>query len=377
MRIAVNTQKLVKGKMEGLGWFVFETMRRIVKNHPEHEFTFIFGKGVESDFIFADNVKAINIGPPFFRPLAWLLKFELFLPLFINKNKFDLFVSPDGWSSKRVKTKNIIVIHDINFAHFPEFLQKSFYYYYSYFFPKWIKNANKIVTVSNYSKQDIVETYNVDTDKIDVLYNASSPVFKPADSATIEIIRNKYTDNKPYFIFVGALHPRKNIINLFKAFDVFKQTDKKDIKLLIVGERFYWSKETGKVFDNLKYKKDIVFTGRLSQDKLKDVMASALALTYVSLFEGFGIPIVEAMNSGIPVITSNTTSMPEVAGEAALLVDPHSIKDIANAMENIAISKELRQKLIDAGNIRKKDFSWDITANKLWDSINVILSKKE
>jgi glycosyltransferase involved in cell wall biosynthesis len=373
MRIAVNTQKLVKGKMEGLGWFVYETMKRIVKNHPEHEFTFIFGKGIDEEFIFADNVKTVNIGPPFFRPLAWLLKFELFLPRFVNKNKFDLFISPDGWSSKRIKTKKVVVIHDINFAHFPEFLQKSFYYYYSYFFPQWVNSSDKIATVSHYSKKDIVETYKVEPSKIDVLHNASSSVFKSLDSNLVTKIRDKYSNGKPYFIFVGALHPRKNIINLFKAFDLFKQDDNQDIKLVIVGERFYWNKETGKIFDSLEYKSDIIFTGRLSQDKLKDVMASALALTYVSLFEGFGIPIVEAMNCGVPVITSNTTSMPEVAGDAALIVDPLSINDIAKAMSDMATSKELREKLIEAGNIRKLDFSWDNTADKLWKTIESVL----
>lgn len=369
MRIAVNTQKLVKGKMEGLGWFVFETMKRVVKNHPEHEFFFIFGKGIDDDFIFEDNVKSINIGPPFFRPLAWLLKFELFLPFFINKNKFDLFISPDGWSSKRIKTKKLLVVHDINFAHFPEFLQKSFYYYYSFFFPKWIKSANRIVTVSNYSKKDIVETYNVDSKKIDVLYNAASPIFTSVDEIKINEVRELYTDGKRYFIFVGALHPRKNIINLFKAFNLFKKEDNQGVKLVIVGEKFYWNKETNNIYNSLHYKDDIIFTGRLSQTELRDVMASALALTYVSLFEGFGIPIVEAMNVGIPVITSNTTSMPEVASDAALIVNPYSVDEIAAGMSRIAIDSDLRKKLIDAGNMRKLDFSWDITAEKLWQSI--------
>ncbi len=375
MRIAVNTQKLVKNKMEGLGWFVFETMKRIVKNHPEHEFVFIFGKGVDNDFIFADNVKAVNIGPPFFRPLAWLLKFEVFLPFYINKNRFDIFISPDGWSSKRIKIKKAIVVHDINFAHFPEFLQKSFYYYYSLFFPRWVKNANRIATVSHYSKADIVDTYNTDADKIDVLYNAASPIFSSVSDSVVNTIRGKYSNGKPYFVFVGALHPRKNIINLFKAFDIFKLNDNQEIKLVIVGERFYWDKKTNKVYNSLRFKGDIVFTGRLSQAELRDVMASALALTYVSLFEGFGIPIVEAMSCGVPVITSNTTSMPEVAGDAALIVNPNSVDDIAGAMAKMANDQALRQKLIDAGNIRKLDFSWDITAERLWKTVEAVLSE--
>ena len=215
MRIAVNAQKLVKGKMEGLGWFAYENLKRIVVAHPEHEFTFIFGKGIEEDFKFAENVKVVNIGPPFFRPMAWLLKFEFLLPLYVNKNKFDLFLSPDGWSSTKIKTKKVGVVHDINFEHFPEFLQKSFYYYYKFYFKRWAKHYDRLATVSEYSKQDIAKTYQIPEDKIDVVYNGSCDLYQPLTDSEIQATRKKYTDGCLYFIFVGAFHPRKNIINLF------------------------------------------------------------------------------------------------------------------------------------------------------------------
>lgn len=376
MRIAVNAQTLVKNQMEGLGWFSYETFKRLVKMHPEHEFTFIFGKGIDKSFLFADNVKAINIGPPFFRPITWWFKFRFLLPQYVNKNNFDLYLSPDGWSSKRIKAKSVIVIHDINFVHFPQFLKKSVRYYYNKFFPQWINHANRIATVSNYSKQDMVNSYKTSPEKIDVLYNGASPIYKPIDKATRNKIKFEFTNGSDFFIFVGALHPRKNVINLFKSFDKFKASDKKNIKLVIVGERYYWSRETNEVYEGLKYKDDIVFTGRLDQNTLKDVLGSALALTYVSLFEGFGIPLVEAMNSGVPIITSNTTSMPEIAGEAALIVDPYSIDEIALAMHKMVDDEKLRGKLIAAGNKRKLDFSWDITAERLWQTIEKVIDSK-
>lgn len=374
MRIAVNAQKLVKGKMEGLGWFAYENLKRIVQAHPEHEFTFIFGKGIESDFIFADNVKAVNIGPPYFRPLAWVVKFEFLLPLYVNRKKFDLFLSPDGWSTTKIKTKQVGVIHDINFVHYPEFLQKSFCTYYKFYFKRWAKNYNRLATVSEYSKKDIATTYGISADKIDVVYNGASELYKPLEESKVAEIRNKFTAGRPYFIFVGAFHPRKNIINLFKAFDAFKKTDRQAIKLVMVGERFYWNKATEVVYNNLEYQQDIVFTGRLSQEDLRDVLGAALALSYVSLFEGFGIPLVEAMNSGVPIITSKTTSMPEIAGNAALLVNPKSVDEIAQAMNEIAINSELRQKLIEAGNKRKLVFSWDKTAERFWATIEKVLN---
>ncbi len=373
MRIAVNAQTLVRDKMEGLGWFTYETLKRIVLSHPEHEFVFIFGKGIESDYVFSRNVKPVNIGPPFFRPLAWILKFEFLLPRYINNNHFDLFLSTDGWNSTKIRIKSVAVIHDINFEHFPEFLPKSFCRFYKKYFRKWVHQATRLGTVSNFSKYDIVTTYQVPDDKIDVLYNGASPVYRPVKEANQVEIRDNYTHGKPYFVFVGALHPRKNVVNLFKAFDLFKETDNQGIKLVIVGERFYWDRHTNEVYHELKYKNDIVFTGRLSQAELRDVMGSALALTYVSLFEGFGIPIVEAMNCGVPVITSNTTSMPEIAGDAALIVDPHSISNIAGGLSQLATDEELRHKLIEAGDIRKQKYSWDKTAEKLWAIVEKVM----
>lgn len=369
MKIAVNCQTMVKDKMEGLGWFTYETLRRITIEHPEHDFTFIFGKGIEPDYIFAENVKAVNIGPPLFRPLTWTLKFCWSLPRYINKNHFDLYVSTDGWSCSRIKIPAIIVVHDINFVHFPQFLQKSFYWFYTYFFKRWVKHATRIATVSNYSKTDIHKTYHKPINEIDVVYNGASPVYQPISTTEIMATRQTYSNGCPYFIFVGALHPRKNVKNLLLAYDQFKTKHHSDIKLLIVGEKFYWNKDTETAFKGMQFKDEVIFVGRLTQDKLRFVLGASLALAYVSLFEGFGIPIVEAMNCDIPIITSNTTSMPEIAGDAALIVDPNSIDQIAEAMHSITSKAELRQQLIEAGRVRRTTFSWEITAQGLWSTI--------
>ncbi len=369
MRIAVNVQTLVQNKMEGLGWFTYEIISRIVKNHPEHNFTFIFGKGIVNEYCFSDNIDSVNIGPKYFRPFAWLIKFGFLIPRFVNNGNFDLYISPDGWSSMQIKVKTLIVIHDINFEHYPAFSPWSFRTYYKYFFKRWAKHANRIVTVSQYSKSDIAQTYSVNPQKIDVIYNAASAVYHPIDNEKKQLVRQKICNGASYFLFVGALHPRKNIINLFKAFDKFKVTDTNNVKLVVVGEKFYWDKPTKNVYNNLVYKPDIVFTGRLSQTELKDVMGAALSLTYVSLFEGFGIPIVEAMSCGVPIITSDTTAMPEIAGNAALIVNPRDVNQIAQAMGQIATNEKLRQQLIAEGLLRKLHFSWEISAHNFWKSV--------
>lgn len=374
MRIAVNVQTLIKDKLEGLGWFTYESLKRIVQQHPEHEFLFIFGKGIDQSFIFADNVKAINVGPPFFRPQAWYLKFNFFLPFILRKHKIDLFISTDGITISNLKIKNLDVIHDLNFEENPAWLPKSLANYYKKNFPKWAKNSTRIATVSEYSKHNIHRKYQIPLDKIDVVYNGSNEIYKPISEEEQQQTKLKYSGGADYFVFVGSLHPRKNIANLLKAFDEFKKQDKSNIKLVIVGSRYYWSRSIKNAFDNLKYKNDVVFTDHLPINELVNVLASSIALTYVSLFEGFGIPLIEAMNCETAIITSNTTSLPEIAQDAAIIVDPTSVNEIAEAMLKLSTQPQLRSSLIEKGKERRKAFSWQKTADKLWLSIEKVIN---
>ncbi len=369
MLIAINCQSLVKDHLEGLGWFTYESLKRITRSHPEHEFLLIFGKGIADEFIFSDNVKAINIGPPFFRPQAWWLKFEWLLPRILKKHNVDLFVSSDGISSTKIKVKQLNVIHDLNFEENPQWLPKSFANYYRKYFPIWAKKADRIATVSEYSKQDIHQRYGVDLDKIDVVYNGSNDLYQPVSEQIKEETKQKYTDGKPYFIFVGSLHPRKNIDHLLKGYDLFKSQTGSEVKLVIVGGRFYWSGAIKEAFNKMKHQDEVIFTGHLPTEDLKNLMGSSLALTYLSLFEGFGIPLLEAMNSETAILTSNKTCLPEIAKDAAIYIDPLSDQDIANGMQKIAEDSQFRAELIANGRIRRKHFSWDKTAERLWTAI--------
>ncbi len=264
-------------------------------------------------------------------------------------------------------------MHDLNFEHYPEDIPFWARKHYRYYFPKYAQKADRIATVSEFSKQDIVKQYNVDPQKIDVVYNGASEGFKPLSEDEKTKVRNKHSEGNPYFIFVSALHPRKNLVNLFKAFDGFKEKRSSEVKLMVVGEKMWWTDAIKEAFENMKFKQDVIFSGRLQFEELQRVVASALALTYVSYFEGFGIPIVESFYAGTPVITSNITSMPEVAGDAALLIDPFSVESISNAMVQIESDEILRKSLIDKGVKRAKEFSWQKSADRLWESIEKLL----
>ena len=369
MKIAINVQTLVKNKLEGLGWFTYESVKRIVQQHPEHQFLFIFGKGIHKEFLFADNVEAINLWPPYFRPQALYLKFEWILPFVLKKHKIDLFISTDGITSTKLKVKNLNVIHDLNFEEKPEWLPKSFANYYQKYFPKWAKVADRIATVSEYSKQDIHNRYGIALDKIDVVYNGSNSLYTPISDEQKKLTKQKFSDNNEYFVFVGSLHPRKNIDRLLLAFDAFKKTDNKNTKLIIVGNKFYWNGPIKEAYDSMSFRDDVIFTGHLPTNELRDIVASSIALVYVSLFEGFGIPLVEAMNAETAIITSTTTCLPEIAGESALYADPSSTEEVANAMRKLSLNPEFRQELIDKGKVQRQKFSWEQTADKLWLAI--------
>ena len=369
MKIVVNAQCLIKDKLEGLGWFSYEVLKRITVQHPEHEFIFVFDRKWDKEFIFSNNVKPVILYPPSRHPVLWHLRFNELFPFLLLKHKADLYLSTDGWMPLHSSIKTVNVIHDINFEYYPKDLPFWYRNYYRYYFPRFARKATRLATVSEYSKADIVKRYNVSSEKIDVVYNGCNEKFRAISLLQKDSTRMEYSSNCNYFVFVGSLHPRKNLINLFKAFEIFKNTTSSNIKLLIVGEKRWWTDEINNTYENLKNKEDIVFTGRVDETKLNNIIGSALAMTYVSYFEGFGIPILEAFHCETPLITSNVTSMPEIAGGAALSVDPFSSESISSAMIQIATNESLRQNLIAKGRIQRQKFSWQKSSDFLWNCV--------
>ena len=368
MKIAVNTRLLLKDKLEGIGWVACECLSRIVKAHPDDEFYFLFDRQPDPKFIFAENVKPVVLFPQARHPFLYIIYFEISVRRALRKIKPDVFVSTDAYLSLRSKTPQIAVFHDINFEHFPQDFPRLALWHYKKFFPKYARKAEKIITVSEFSKQDIIDNYGVDADKINVVYNGANEGFKPLSEEEKTQIRNQYTAGYQYFMFVGSLHPRKNLARLFPAYDLFKERTGSDVKLLIVGEKRWWTEPIQKAYEAMKHKDDVVFVGHLQMSELHRVTAAALASVYVSYFEGFGIPIIEAYKCDVPVITSNVTSMPEVAGDAAILIDPFDVESIASAME-VVMDENVRNSLIEKGRIRRNDFSWDKAAEGWWSVI--------
>jgi len=369
MLIAVNTRLLIPDRLDGIGWFTSETLKRITTSHPEHQFLFLFDWQIPDQFVFSSNIEPLSLFPPARHPVLWHWWMEYSVGKILRSRNPDLFLSPDGYLCLSSDTPSLPVIHDINFHHRPADLPFPTREYYRRQFPKFTRKAIRIATVSEYSKQDIAQSYSIDPEKIDVVYNGVNPIFRPVSKEEREKTRSRLTAEEGYFLFVGMIHPRKNLINLLLAFDQFKEFSHDGIKLIIVGEPMFRNRMLWSTLKKMKFRDEVKFIGRQSPEQLRLILGSALALTFVSFIEGFGIPILEAMQCDVPVITSNTTSMPEISGSAALLVDPFSVGSIKKGLLRITEDSKLRDDLIAMGRKQREKFSWEKTSEKLWSSM--------
>jgi glycosyltransferase involved in cell wall biosynthesis len=369
MRIGVNTRLLLKGKLEGIGWFTYQTLEHIVRAHPEHEFIFFFDRPYDPLFIFAPNVKAVVVHPQARHPVLFYIWFEWSLPYMLRKHKIDLFLSPDSYLSLSTKVPTCLVVHDLAFEHYPEHFVLSHRLYWRHYSPLFARKAKRIATVSTFSKEDITKCYGISPDKIDVVYNGAHDEYRPLTAAEREAVKKQYADGCEYFVFAGALHPRKNIVNLLKAFVLFKKKQHTNMKLVIAGRPAWKYEEVEQMRLEMPFKEDVKWVGYMNVDELSKLIGGAYTLVYASLFEGFGIPILEALQCDVPAIVSNTSSMPEVAGDAALLVDPADPEDIANKMNLVYKDEALRAKLIVNARVQIKKFDWNNSSKRLWASM--------
>ena len=367
MKIALNTRFLLPGRLEGIGWYTHEVARRWVAAHPEHEFLFLFDRPYDERFVFGPNVTPLVVPPPARHPLLWYAWFEWSLPLVFRRHRPDVFFSADGYLSLRARVPSVLVTHDLAHVHYPRQVPRLVRRYYDHFVPRYLRRAERVIAVSEFTKQDIVRQYGIEEGKISVAGNGVRPAFQPLPEKEQAAVRRQYSEGHPYFFYVGAIHPRKNVDGLIAAFDLFKQITGSPVRLLLGGRRAWQTREVQAAYEQSPALDDIAFLGFIPEADLPRLMASALAFVYPSFFEGFGVPVLEALHCETPVITSTASSLPEVAGPAALLADPHRPEAIATAMQRLYGQPELRTELIEKGKLQRTHFSWERTAETTWE----------
>jgi glycosyltransferase involved in cell wall biosynthesis len=368
MIIAVNTRFLL-GELEGYGYFIHELFRVLVTKQSEHQFYFLFDRPFNKQFIFSSNVHPIVVSPAARHPVLWKYWYDVKVAFALKKIKADVFVSPDGFCSLTTTVPQCLIIHDLGFLNQPETYKRSHVGFYKRNTPKFLRKAKYIVTVSQFSKNHIVKQYKTDPAKIAVVYNGVKDVFNPRSVSERETIKEKYTEGREYFIYIGAIQPRKNLVNLLKAFSIFKKRLQSNMKLVIAGRLAWKNEEFLELIKTYKYRSDVVLTGYLPEEELSAILSSAYALVYPSLFEGFGVPVVEAMKCEVPVLTSEKTSMEEAAGDAALYFNPNNYQDIADKMMLIYKDENLRKQLIEKGKLNVVKYSWEKSAELFWECI--------
>ncbi len=368
MHVAINARFLLPNKLEGIGRVSHELLFRLVKQQPDWRFTFLFDRAYDTKYIYDSNVDAKIVFPPARHPLLYVAYFEWSLPLVLKRIKPDIFFSPDGYLSLSLSNRipQIPLFHDLAFEHFPEYVgSRPGVWHYQWFFRRYARKAAHILAVSEYTKNDIIKQYHCSANHITVIPNAAGTDFHPVESSEISKTTEQYTHGRPYFIYAGAIQPRKNLINLLKAFELFKYETQHPAILILTGRKAWNFERIIAFYKQMQHKTDVFFTGYISDEELNKLYAGALALCYVSHFEGFGLPILEAMQAGTAIIYSNVSAMPEVAGAAGIAIDPQSPESIAQAMKKIAFDPVYRRQLIEYGKVQQTRFNWESSAAKL------------
>ena len=369
MVVAVNTRFLLNNNLEGFGYFIKETFSRITKMHPEHHFYFLFDRPYSKEYIFSENVTPLLISPPARHPILWRYWYDFKVNNILKKIKADVFVSPDGICSLTTSVPQCLVVHDLGFLHFPKAYNKAGSKFLNKYTNSFLKKANIIATVSEFTKHDIIRNYKIKSKKVKVVYSAAKEIFVPVDKDIQASIRNQYSNGEEYFLYIGAIQPRKNIIKLLKAYEIFKNRSGASVKLILVG-RVAWKKsEFYSFYNSFKFKDDVILLNYIDEDLLVKITGSSLALVYPSLLEGFGVPVLEALKCNVPVLTSHNSSMAEIAQDAALYFDPSNENDIAEKMLEMFNDSDQRNAHILKGKAQADKYSWDRTASLLWDVI--------
>jgi glycosyltransferase involved in cell wall biosynthesis len=297
------------------------------------------------------------------------------LYLYLHPKALDIFFSPTHYAPRFSPIPTVVSVMDVSYLHFPETFAKKDLYQLETWTKYSVKNAAKVFTISEASKNDIMKFYQKKSDDVVVTHLGIKDIDADKRTKSMEEIHKKYNLSKNYFLFVGTLQPRKNITRLIEAFSLLKKKNP-EIELVIVGRKGWKYDDILAAPEKYEVKESVLFLDFVPDEDLPSLYGNALAYILPSLYEGFGLPVLEAMKYDCPVITSDCSSLPEAGGDAALYVNPEDVKDIAEKMETIANNNDLRQELIKKGHEQVKKFSWEKTAQETLAVLETVAQNK-
>lgn len=369
MRIAVNAIFMQNNPLEGFGNFANQIVEHLIQLYPEHQFLLVYDRPFDSKHLSAPNVQSIMTGPPARHPLAFLTWYNWSLPRAIRAFKPDILLQPYGFSSAGTKVPQLLTLHDIAFVKYPEFVPKKQRLFYKFFNKKFVQRAARLNTVSDFSRKEIAEHYRISEDKIDIIPNGIKPIFQPLSWEEKEQVKQQYTEGTEFFLCTGTLQPRKNLLTLLKAFSIFKKRQRSSMKLVIAGRKGWGMEEFEEKLASFKFRKDVILTGYLADEALAKLTGAAYAMVYPSFYEGCGVPVLEAMQAGVPVITSSNSAMSSICKTAAVYASPVVPDEWAMHMNFLYSNESYRSQLIEKGKELVLPYTWEHTAKAYMDSI--------
>ena len=359
MKIAINL--IPFNSVQGIEIFSKNIISNLLKLKKDEIF-FILGAEDSPDLFNFSQVKVIKIKGLKNKIHRALYQQTLIYSL-LKKYKIDFLFSPSPAAPFFYKNKTV-VIHDCAYDRFKEFENIFSKIYFKLMFCGAKYFSRKIITVSNFSKKELIDLYKINPKNIEVIYEGVPEMEEVAEEETQETL-DKFNIDRPYFFYIGNWRPRKNLPGLIKAFKLFREKNNSDWLLVIGGRKDKRFLDLGKEIRENRLEGKVILTDTLTRKEITSLYKKAKALTFPSYYEGFGLPVLESQSLGVPVLTSNTSSLPEIAGDAALYVDPYNTEDIMEGMRRIAFDENLKRNLIKKGFENIKRFSWEESARRL------------
>ena len=365
MRIGINASSL-KNAHSGIANYLLNLVLNLKKVDQRNEYVLFFGseKNVPGQIAGAGVECNISKMPTTNQALK-ILWAHFMLPLKLKRMKIDLFHEPASAAPLFNSCNTVVTVHDIAYERIPHCYRFRDRAYFRALSKKGLERANRIIAVSHSTKNDIVDRYSISPGKIRVIYEGIDEIYRRLhDKERCKNIRKFYKIDRDFILYVSGITPRKNLVRLIKAFKILKDRKEIDSLLVFVGEKAWWSEE---VFEEVKssgMENDVIFCGYVPKEHLLCLYSEASVFVFPSLYEGFGLPVLEAMACGCPVVASNTSSLPEICGGAGLLFDPLDVEGLSDAIYRVITDSSLRQDLIEKGIERTRAFSWRRSAEE-------------
>jgi glycosyltransferase involved in cell wall biosynthesis len=359
MNIVINAIALLSPST-GVGNYVYNLSTEFRRLRPDFNYTYYYGyfsrklKGRVRENGNVYRAKEFIKRTPILSSHARDLRIKLAC---LHLKNYDVYFEPNFIPLDIRAKKRVTTVHDFSFYLHPEWHPKErVEYFLKNFFPK-IQKSDFIITVSEYVAREAREMLKIEKARIKTIYNGCNTIFNRCGD---EEVRMKLPEN--YLLFVGSLEPRKNVVSLLKAYALLPDPIKREYKLLLAGFKGWQNAEILGLVN--KMKEHVEYLGYVGNTELAHLYRKATCFVYPSLYEGFGLPPLEAMACGCPVVVSNVASLPEVCGDAAYYIDPYHVENIAEGISKVATDKVLRQRLIQKGIERAKFFSWEKSAEE-------------